>query len=389
MKLTNLAWIQPIRNDTDLENFFIADSKFTDDLWDLRPLILSTAIKETHKWMRFGYIASADMKHTIKLYAYYKLSHCKAQTVINYVNGYLPRLVEYCDENGIYGFSEIKKDDLMSLELWLKDEKRFKWAYRRVCHLTKEIIKIGQIKGWNVPNTNILSELSKELQSKSNSVKTKPIPLNIFDKILHHAVHDEKNIITKAGIIIQSQTGLRISEVLSIHEGCVHTTEAGHFYMDVILSKTEKGDPAIHKVFVNELVKDAVGELEKHTKNLRIESGLKELFLVRHKGIRCMNSDNWTSRRLPWFIKRWNIRDSAGNLYPLTSHQFRANFVRELIKRKVPIGYIMKHLSHISLEMTAHYLTLQEEEVKEIYSDLILNPDSKIAGIRAMEIKDK
>ena len=50
---------------------------------------------------------------------------------------------------------------------------------------------------------------------------------------------------------------------------------------------------------------------------------------------------------------------------------------------------IMKQYSHISIEMTAHYLTLQEEEVKEIYSDMILSPESKIAGLRAKEIKGR
>lgn len=89
------------------------------------------------------------------------------------------------------------------------------------------------------------------------------------------------------------------------------------------------------------------------------------------------------------FVERHDIRDSKGNLYPLTSHQFRATFVRELIKRKVPIAMIMKQYSHVSIEMTAHYLTLQEEEVKEIYSEMILSPESKIAGLRAKEIKGK
>lgn len=39
--------------------------------------------------------------------------------------------------------------------------------------------------------------------------------------------------------------------------------------------------------------------------------------------------------------------------------------------------------------MTCHYLTLQESEVKNIYSQLILSPDSKISGIRADELKAK
>lgn len=99
--------------------------------------------------------------------------------------------------------------------------------------------------------------------------------------------------------------------------------------------------------------------------------------------------DNWNGQKLMPFIKRWDIRGNKGELYPLTSHQFRATFVRELVKRKVPIAMIMKQYSHVSIEMTAHYLTLQEEEVKEIYSDMILSPESKIAGLRAKEIKGK
>ena len=202
-------------------------------------------------------------------------------------------------------------------------------------------------------------------------------------------MHDDKNVLTKAGIIIQSQTGLRINEVLSIHEGCVKTTSDGYDYMEVMLSKTEKGEPIVHKVFINKLVKDAIRELSEFTAPLREESGLKELFLVRKYGVRVLNIERWNANRLPHFIERWDIRDSKGELYHLTSHQFRATFVRELVKQKVPISMIMKQYAHVSVEMTSHYLTLQTEEIKEEYSDMILSPESKIAGLRAKEIKGK
>ena len=210
----------------------------------------------------------------------------------------------------------------------------------------------------------------------------------LYDEVQNHfkwfSMFADANRVTslkgldKAGIIIQSQTGLRINEVLSIQEGCVKRTADGYDYMEVTLGKTEKGEPIIHKVFINDLVKDAIAELTKHTAELRKESGLKELFIVRNHGIRALNVSKWVGQRLPHFIERHDIRDNKGELYPLTSHQFRATFVRELIKRKVPIAMIMKQYSHVSIEMTAHYLTLQEEEVKEIYSDMILSPETKI-----------
>ena len=391
----NLALqLQVLEPDTDLNTIMIGDSKYSDDIWDLRPFIKLKTRKESQNYLSFGYIKDADLKETVKQYACYKLGKIKPQTVRDYINGKLPMFIEYCSINGIHSFVDVSLEDYLTFNLWMKDEKKVAIGTGfHACHVVEEIIRIGQIKGWNVPQFHLpKTETAYQLwpvQKTMRTNKTKSIPEDIFDKILYHAVHDEKDILTKAGIIIQSQTGLRINEVLSIKEGCLKHTSDGYDYIELTLGKTEKGEPIIHKVFINELVKNVIAELSEATAELRKESGLKELFLFKHGKIRVIPTTKWTENRLPTFIRKWNIQDSKGNLYPLTSHQFRATFVRELIKRKVPIAMIMKQYSHVSIEMTAHYLTLQEEEVKEIYSDMILSPESKIAGLRAKEIKGK
>ena len=392
---TNLALqLQVIEPDTDLNSIMIGNSRYSDDIWDLRPFITAKSTKESQKYIRFEYISDADMKKTVKQYAYYKLGKMKPQSVRYYINGSLPMFIEYCSISGIHSFEDVTLEDYLNFNLWMKDEKKVAMQTGFIsCHVVEEIIRIGQIKGWNVPQFHLpKTETAHQLWNTKKSMKTnktKPIPEDVFDKILYHAVHDEKDILTKAGIIIQSQTGLRINEVLSIQEGCVKRTSDGYDYMEVTLGKTEKGEPIIHKVFINDIVKDAIAELSEYTAELRKESGLKELFVIRNYGIRALNVAKWNGNRLSHFIERYDIRDNKGELYPLTSHQFRATFVRELIKRKVPIAMIMKQYSHVSIEMTAHYLTLQEEEVKEIYSDMILSPESRIAGLRAKEIKGK
>ena len=392
---TNLALqLQVIEPDTDLNSIMIGNSRYSDDIWDLRPFIIAKSTRESQKYIRFEYISDTNMKKTVKQYAYYKLGKMKPQTVRDYINGSLPMFIEYCSISGIHSFEDVILEDYLNFNLWMKDEKKVALQTGFMsCHVVEEIIRIGQIKGWDVPQLHLpKTETANQLWNTNKSMrtnKTKPIPEDVFDKILYHAVHDEKDVLTKAGIIIQSQTGLRINEVLSIQECCVKRTADGYDYMEVTLGKTEKGEPIIHKVFINELVKDAIVELSEYTAELRKESGLKELFVIRNHGIRALNVTKWNGNRLSHFIERYDIRDNKGELYPLTSHQFRATFVRELIKRKVPIAMIMKQYSHVSIEMTAHYLTLQEEEVKEIYSDMILSPESKIAGLRAKEIKGK
>ena len=392
---TNLALqLQVIEPDTDLNSIMIGNSRYSDDVWDLRPFITAKSTKESQKYIRFEYIADVDMKETVKQYTYYKLGKTKPQTVQKYINSSLPMFIEYCSINGIHSLVDVTLEDYLNFNLWMKDEKKVATSTGNLsCHVVEEIIRIGQIKGWNVPTFHLpKTDTANQLWNTKKSMKTnktKPIPEDVFDKILYHAVHDEKDVLTKSGIIIQSQTGLRINEVLSIQEGCVKRTPDGYDYMEVTLGKTEKGEPIIHKVFINDLVKDAIAELSEYTAELRKESGLKELFLIKRPYIHISNKEDWSWRKLTPFIKRHDIRDNKGELYSLTSHQFRATFVRELIKRKVPIAMIMKQYSHVSIEMTAHYLTLQEEEVKEIYSDMILSPESKIAGLRAKEIKGK
>lgn len=395
MAKTNLALqLQVVDPSTDWESVMIGNSRFTDDVWDLRVFIPAKTTKDSQKYLNFGYIQNPNMKHTVKQYAYYKLGKVNPKTVREMVNCHLSSFFEFCAANGISNFSELTQEQFLSYNRWLKQEKKVAQGTGYHCaHTVEEIIKIGQIKGWDVPKTNIFRGITScqlwALKRSMRTNKTKPIPPDIFDKILYHAVHDEKNVLTKAGIIIQSQTGLRINEVLSIQEGCVKTTSDGYDYMEVTLSKTEKGEPIVHKVFINELVKDAVRELSEFTSPLRKKSGLKELFLVRYRSVQVLKVDKWNSQRLLNFIERWDIRNKNGELYHLTSHQFRATFVRELVKQKVPIAMIMKQYAHVSVEMTSHYLTLQAEEIKEVYSDMILSPESKIAGLRAKEIKGK
>ena len=253
---TNLALqLQVIEPDTDLNSIMIGNSRYSDDIWDLRPFITAKSTKESQKYIRFEYISDADMKKTVKQYAYYKLGKMKPQTVRGYINGKLPMFIEYCFINGIHSFADITLEDYLNFNLWMKDEKKVATGTgNNSCHVVEEIIRIGQIKGWNVPQFHLpKADTAYQLWDTKSSMrtnKTKPIPEDVFDKILYHAVHDEKDILTKAGIIIQSQTGLRINEVLSIQEGCVKRTSDGYDYMEVTLGKTEKGEPIIHKVFI-------------------------------------------------------------------------------------------------------------------------------------------
>lgn len=376
----------------------IGNSLFRDDIWDLSPLIPQKSQSPSRKKLKFGGVKSAQLKFIVKQYMYYKLGQVKAQSAVISMNA-LSYFIRFCEMNKIHSLVNITTQTLLTFAMWLKSECG---VAKRTAYLAsfavEDMIRVGQIKGWLVPDYDVLTgatarEIWGSGKDENTTKNVKPIPDSIFDEIIRCAIsykaYNINDILTRAGIIIQSQTGLRINEVLSIKSGCLHQQCDAPTYFEVSLSKTAKGESIIHRVFANDLVIGVIKELEQNTKVLRAESGLKELFLVRNKGITVPTTTTWSGHRLRTFIRKCDIRGANGDLYPLKSHQFRATFVKQLVMRKIPISYVMKQFAHVSVEMTCHYLTLQEKEVKEIYSQMILSPESKIAGIRADEIKSK
>ena len=322
--------------DCEVEEIMIGSNRFSDDVWDLNDYLPNKTLASTYKKIKFSYIRNEKIKMVVKQYAYYKLGKIKPRTISKYV-AKLSTFIQYCESHNVDSLRELDFECLMGYLHLMKNEKNFKESTQYgILTVIAEIIRIGQIKGWDVtPDTFFSQYMVRELINSrkkfADATKTKPIPTDVFDKILNFALEKERRIPTRAGIVIQSQTGLRINEVLSIQEGCLSTTNDGYTFLEVEISKTEKGEPIKHKVYANELVVKCVNELSEYTKHLREKSGLKELFLVNARGtITNSKSNCWTQKRLRPFIRRWNIRDKNGDLYPLQSHQFRATFVREL-----------------------------------------------------------
>lgn len=380
------------REHESLETVNIGNSLFSDDIWDISPLIPQKTLPESRKKLNFTRIDAPLIRHTVKLFIHYKLGKVKATTAICVFNSLLPYFIRYCEENRIYSFLKVTPEILIDHTKWLKNivglSKRTGYM---ASFYVEELIAVGQVRGWEVP-AQVTPEAARAKTlwgtgHDSNADKFGPVPDDVMERIISCAVNKEKNFLTKAGIIIQSQTGLRIGEVLSLTSGCLNHQRDGPPYIDVLIYKTSKGEAATHTVFVNELVVAAIEELEQATATLRKESGFNELFLHRNNGIRVAGSMNWSKNRLRTFIKTHDIRGSDGSLYPLKSHQFRATFVRQLILKNIPIAYVMKQFSHVSIEMTAHYLDLKESEIRDIYAQLILSPDSCIAGYGAIRVQ--
>lgn len=420
-------------HDGEWGNLVIGNSRFADDVWDLSPFITAPTEKPSDKLIYFHRFECPAIQFVIKQFAYYKLGQVKPQTVRRIVVGSLQNFSRYCRENAIISFADVSLTVFKDYIRWLREGVASKTitgnhAYK-CCIAVEEILCQGQVQGWDVSTAYVkglsIATWIKLIKKEKEDNKQQPIPGTVLNKILAAAKHKEQNVVVKSAIIVQSQTGLRISEVLSLQVGCVQETNEGHPFIEVWIRKTEKDEAAKHRVFVKPWVVETIKELESATMELRratqeeVKAKIQTVKtnpilsdVERNKAIaeieredisRCLfihkpsgskgaivpKASYWNALQLTPFIERWDIRGDDSELYDLKSHQFRHTFVCSLIEQKVPLSFIMKHLSHVSVEMTNYYHSLNEEATKAELAEKILYPNSKIAGKRAAEIREQ
>lgn len=171
----------------------IGNSRFCDDVWDLEPLISVKSQSPSRKKLKFNNIHSAQLKFTVKQYVYYKLGQVKAQTVIGTMHS-LAYFMRFCKINNIHSLEKITTKTLLTFAIWLKSEcgigKRTSYL---ASFAVEEMIKVGQIKGWLVPDYDVLTgatarEIWGSGKDENTDKNVKPILDDVFDEIIRCAV---------------------------------------------------------------------------------------------------------------------------------------------------------------------------------------------------------
>lgn len=334
-------------------------------------------VRQIH--IHFADAAGWQVKKLLKQYAAWRLGRVRPVTVRLEMNGRLCHWLRYLRVRQIADPRAFGMGELERFGQWLRMQDTQKQACARILHTVIDLLRTGQRLGWQVTEDRLSENFPCAQQAQMAAAypegaktepdegSTDPIPSGIYEQILRHAVFDEPDAVTRGGIIIQSQTGLRISEVLSLRAGCLKRDRHGS-WLTYSLKKTTKAEPQQRFVPANELVCEAVGRLQAATEALRQESGRTELFLIRNHGIRQVSQTNWNKGRLRSFLRRWNITDENGGEYELHSHQFRATYVREQLLAGGQIEQIQRRFGHVSPEMTARYVHLSEEAMLAILS---------------------
>lgn len=386
---------------SDCENIRIGNSHFHDDIWDFTGLETTNG-GASRLLLKFNHIKKKDIRTVVKQFMAacllkQKLSGVKRVLVaVNRFNTFLednfPNVVSLEELSPM-----ILKTYYHHLLTTTSSTRHGPLSRSGLFHCgraIKEILLEGNVRKWKVPKEcswvlPLYTEMIEESpRTRMSEQKTKKLYSDeVIQKIIRSAF-EESCPITRAAIIIQSQIGLRLSEILTLRSDCIKKDAHGNYKIECWISKTKKGIVSRLKP-ANDLVAEVVEKLAGHTASLRMESGLDYLFIKRDPSgriIRCQDN-NWNRDYMEPFVQRGDIREN-GELIHLSSHYFRHIFATYAHRKGMPIQSIMKMFDHESLVMTGVYTHITQEDTRAKFAE-VFSEGSIIAGIMADKIQER
>ncbi|MBU3179564.1 tyrosine-type recombinase/integrase [Clostridium psychrophilum] len=244
--------------------------------------------------------------------------------------------------------------------------------------ILKSIIYWGQLYMPNeVPKKEIFT--GNEYVGINSKLKIDFIPDEVLSKI-NIALKNEKNPYIKYGIIILESTGMRIGDMLKLTTECVKPHLISGYTLTWYDHKSRKERQPMP--ITNECA-IAVQKLTEYSKKLREQGddNIKDyLFIAKIKSANTISNkigeiNIIALQTFKWwfqgFIKNNDIRDTNGELYNLTSHQFRRTLATDMLSKGTDITVIRDVLGHSSSNTTKQsYADVKDKERAEVFKTI-------------------
>lgn len=325
----------------------------------------------------FSYIESDSIKSVVKAYAWrnYKEGNKTLSKLYNDLFRY-KTFNTFTILKDIRNLNEVSNntiDDFVSfLRLYIspKTKKNICYIRQKNClDCVKVIIRWGQLYMPNeVPKTEIFT--GNEYVGVNRKLKIDFIPDEVLEQINKSLVNEE-NPYVKYGIIILQSTGMRIGDMLKLTTDCIKPHLISGYTLTWYDHKNRKERQPMP--IPNECA-IAVEKLIAHTKELRehADDNVRDyLFISNSK-----NDINVIIQRtyqywLQYFIRNNDIRDSNGEYYNLTAHQFRRTLATDMLSKGTDLKAIQEVLGHSSSKTTKkHYADVKDKERAEVFKNI-------------------
>lgn len=414
------------------------DVTFSEDDWDLSPLAKDDI--EAKQTDVFKFDDASNFKDELKFYVYWTITRKKKKTKMNSIHAGFKCIrifLRYLENQHIVSLDAIDFRIISDYIKYLKDDRGN--SYNTIQAHIRAVRNFILFYSSNMTNTDmsdILKQTDKALNKLLNLAthsieenKYDTIPEEYFSKLLSTLIglmrNEDLDIKTRgyaAIIILISQTGLRVTQILSLKLNAISKTHVSHlenasYFLEYTTLKKDVHETAF--TVLNELGYESYVLLEELYKDKRKKFETNYLFCPPHAKAMPVSQDTFASNLLKLTIQYGNdigavnveddypelntisIRESrkrdnfSKNVYSgysdddiisfPTSHQFRVHLCTFLYHKGVPLMFIQKYMNHLTEEMTDYYVrgkdsSKQDSEFADKVLDVIIGEDTKPLG---------
>ncbi|WP_097028326.1 tyrosine-type recombinase/integrase [Clostridium peptidivorans] len=343
----------------------------------------------------FSHIEGDSIKNMVKAYIWRNYKEGNKSTYKLYEdNNKLKLFNEFLMTNNITSLNKLTNNDIelfiSFLKTYISNRTNKPLSYQtQKLHLDKikAIIRWGQLYMPNeVPKTEIFT--GNEYTGVNRKLKIDFIPDEVLEQI-NKALVNEENPYLKYGIIILQSTGMRIGDMLKLTTDSVKPHLISGYtliWYDHKNRKERQPMPIPNECAI------AIEKLIEHTKELReqADDSIKDYLFI-HRVTNGSNVGEITIineiRYKVWlngdgnivngnlrgkgFVQNHNIRDTNGEYYNLTSHQFRRTLATDMLSKGTDLKAIQEVLGHSSAMTTKqHYADVKDKERTEIFKNI-------------------
>ena len=332
----------------------------------------------------FSYISSKEIKDVVKDYVWqnYRVGNKSLSTLYREVHAFFFQFIRFADTRNITSLKGLTNTDVDHFISYLhttiseRTKKPFGAGMQRSSlNALKSIIRWCQLHRPNdVPATEIFT--GNEYIGVNRKLKIDFIPDDVVAQI-NEALKKEENPYLKYGIIILQSTGMRIGDLLKLRIDCIKP----HLISGYTIEWTQhKGRKDKAPMPVRSECVAAIEKLIEITAELRDEVDEKDkdtLMIYRVPHGKCygkvmaINSVRFNNDWMKKFIKKNNIKDTNGDYYNLTSHQFRRTLGTDMLSKGTNINVIQQVLGHSDPSVTKRfYADVKDKERAEVFKSV-------------------
>lgn len=352
------------------------------DVWNLKDNDIESQNYSRNFRFDFSYITSEGIKEVVKDYILqnYRTGNKVLKRLYDEFSD-LKHFNSFAKNKNITSFAELTNSDIDNfisfLHTTISDKSGKPLAYNSqkiMLDALKSIIYWCQLhKPEAVPDRGIFT--GNEYVGVNHKLKIEFIPDDVLNSI-NEVLKKEENPYVKYGIIILESTGMRIGDLLKLRIDCIKPHLISGYTITWFDHKNRKERPPMP---VRSECAVAVDKLIEATKKLRKEAdeNIKDILFIHKptngpeanilKVIPQVTLYYW----LNTFIKHNNIRSTDGELYNLTSHQFRRTLGTDMLSKGTNINAIQQVLGHSSPSTTKlFYADIKDKERAKTFKSI-------------------